>query len=133
VQGIQRRLLVPMVRHSDYHSIDILTGENLIVIAGREEVLAPNFLAMRQAPIITVRRGHQLDSRHAHGDSCVVLALLASSDQSKLDLVICRMRTWRLALLCRKQMHPCPTDKETSCGQHWSSLEKISSVYSCLH
>jgi hypothetical protein len=61
------------------------------------------------------------------------LTLLASCDQSYLNLVIRRVRVCGLNLFRREQMHPRPSNKETSCGEYRSHLEKVPPIYVRAH
>ena len=48
---VDRGLLVPVVRGSNQNGVDIFARQDLAVVAGGEEVLAPELPAVLEAPV----------------------------------------------------------------------------------
>ncbi len=63
---IHRRLLVPVIRRADDHRVNVFARKNLVVVARRKDIVAPELLAAREPPVIAVRHRHQLHARHLH-------------------------------------------------------------------
>ena len=95
LHGVDCGLLVPMVGRGDEDGINILAGKDLTVIAGREEIGAPQLFAVGKAAIVAVGDGDQLDAGNLHRGARVPLALDAGADKGELDDVIGRFRRRR--------------------------------------
>ena len=81
---------MPMVGRADNDGVDILTRQNLLVVTGGKDVVAPKFLAVLEPPVVTVRDGYELYARNLHSNLGVSLALNTSAKQRDLN---CRSRT----------------------------------------
>ena len=81
-------LLVPVVGRADDHRVNILARQNLVVVAGGEDVVAPEFLAVLQPAVVAVGHGHQLHAGNLHGGLGVALSLPARADQRDLDVIV---------------------------------------------
>ena len=92
IHGIDGRLHVPVVRGGDEHRIDVFARENFAVVAGGEQILAPHLLAVLAPAGVQIGHRHQLDARHLHGRVSIVLAAPAGSDESKVNVVVGRVR-----------------------------------------
>ena len=88
LHGVDRGLLVPVVGGADDDGVDVLAGQDLVVVAGGEDVVAPEFLGAREAAVVAVGDGHQLDAGHLDGGLGVELPLAAGADESDLDVVV---------------------------------------------
>ena len=104
---VHRGLLVPVIRRADNYRVNVFAGQNLVVVARRKNVAAPEFLAVRQPAIVAIGRCHQFHARHLHSSFRVVLALATGADQRNLDMIVGCYRFGRLLLHCRQRMHPC--------------------------
>ena len=81
---------MPVVGCANDDGVNILAGEDLVVVAGGEDVVAPDFLAVGEAAVVAVGHGDQLDARNLHGDFGVALALAACADERDLDVIVGR-------------------------------------------
>ena len=88
LHGVDGGLLVPVVGGADDDGVDIFAREDLVVVAGGEDVVAPDFLAVREAAVVAVGDGDELDAGDLHRDLGVSLALAAGADQRDLDVVV---------------------------------------------
>ena len=95
---IDRDLFVPVIRRADDDGVNILTRQNLFVVACREDVVAPEFLAVFEPPVVTVRHGDQLHARNLHRNLRVSLALTTGPDQRDLNVIVGRHRRCGLSL-----------------------------------
>ena len=98
LHGVDRSLLVPVVGGADDDRIDILARQDLVVVARRKNVVAPEFLASRQPAVVAVGRGDQFHARHLHSDPGVELALAPRADERDLDVIVGGDRFGRLGL-----------------------------------
>ena len=94
-----------MVRRADNHRIDVLARQDLVVVARRKNIVAPDLLAARQSSVVAVRHGHQLHARHLHGGPRIPHALPARADQGDLDVIVGR-NTFRRLVLHQQRMNP---------------------------
>jgi len=127
LHGVDGGLLVPMVGGADDDRIDVLAGENVVVVAGGEDVVAPQFLAAGKAAVIAVRRGHEFDPWDLDGGAGVVLPLPSGSDKGDLDMVIGGDRLGRLlfGFGCGKKMQ---TRHQGGCRSGGGSAQKTPAV-----
>ena len=126
VHGIDGSLLVPMVRCGNENSVDILSGQDLLVVTRCKDVAAPEFFAALQPAVVAVSDGHQLHAGNLHGGLRIALALNASPYQRELDVVVGRNRRCWAGLSCRKRVHPGPQQRLRGCCSR--GLQKISTV-----
>ena len=94
VHGIHRRLHVPVVRSADNDRVDVLARQDFVVVARGLDIVAPQFLGMLQAAVVTVRRRHHLDARHHRRQLGVPLALPARSNQVRFECDRSRQWAW---------------------------------------
>ena len=95
VHRVNRRLLVPVVRRGDQHGIHIGARQNLVIIAGGEDGVAPELATMRQPAVVAIGGSHQAYAGHLERHPGVILPLAARADQSQLDLIVCGARRLR--------------------------------------
>ena len=88
VQCIDGGLLVPVVGRGDDDGVDVFAGEDLFVVAGGEEVVAPELFGAGEAAVVAVGYGDELDSGDAEGGGGVTLPLDACADEGELDVII---------------------------------------------
>jgi hypothetical protein len=88
VHRVDGDLLVPMIGRGDDHGVDVGPREHLAIVARGEDVLSPELLGARQAAVVDVGDGDDLDTGRGEGDAGVPHALAAGADQRDLDLVI---------------------------------------------
>ena len=62
VHGVDGGLLVPVVGSGDEDGVDVLAGEDLAVVAGGEEVVAPELFGVGEAAVVAVGYGDEFDS-----------------------------------------------------------------------
>src|ERR1700739_794404 len=86
--GVDGNLLVPVVGRADDHRVDIFARQDFLVVAGGENVVAPEFLAVFETAVVTVGYGNQLHAWDLNRGSRVSLALNAGSNQGKLDVIV---------------------------------------------
>ena len=86
--GVDSGLFVPVVGRGDDHGVNIVAGEDLVVVAGREDVAAPDLFRVFKAAVVTVRGGNELDAGNLNGRARVALALTACADKRNLDMVV---------------------------------------------
>ena len=97
---------MPVVGGADDDGVDVFAGEDLVVVAGGEDVVAPELLAVREAAVVAVGHGDQLDAGNLHGESGVTLALAAGADERDLDVIVGGYGSGRLGLQCGKRILP---------------------------
>jgi hypothetical protein len=85
-------LLVPMVRGGDEDGVDVLARKDLAVIAGGENVVPPDLLAMREPAVIAVGDSNKFHARNLYGGLGVSLALNAGADERELNMIVGRNR-----------------------------------------
>jgi hypothetical protein len=78
---------VQVVRCAHDHRVHVLAVEDGSVIAGREDLVAPDFLGPRQAAVVDIADRHELDSGHLEGDTGVTHTLAARAYQRQADAV----------------------------------------------
>src|SRR5262249_45155015 len=88
--GIDGDLLVPVIRSSNDHSIHILAGEDLAVVARGKNVVSPHLFAVFETSVVAIRNRDQLHSRNLQRRPRVSLALSARADQRNLDMIVRR-------------------------------------------
>src|SRR3954447_1708754 len=88
LHGVNGGLLVPMVGGTDDHGVDVFAGQDLAVVASGENIVAPEFFAARQAAVVAVRGGDQLDAGYLNSCLSVELSLPAGADEGDLDVVV---------------------------------------------
>ena len=82
---IHRDLLVPMVGSSDDDGVDIFALQDLGVVAGGKNIVAPEFLAVLEPAVITIGHGNKLDPGNLHRDLGISLALTTGTDQRESE------------------------------------------------
>ena len=90
VHGVDGGLLVPVVGRGDDDGVDVFAGEDLVVVAGGEDVVAPELFGAGEAAVVAVGDGDELDAGNAEGGGGVALALDAGADERELDVVVGR-------------------------------------------
>ena len=118
--------LVPVVGRADDDGVDVFAGEDLVVVAGGEDVVAPELLAVREAAVVAVGHGNQLDARNLHGDLGVSLALAARADQRDLDVIVGGHRLGRLGLHGGERVDSCA--QHGGCGCRSCRPQKTSAI-----
>ncbi len=88
MEGVDGGLFVPVVGGGDEDGIDVFAREDFGVVAGGEEVGAPEFAGVGEAAVVAVGDGDELDAGDLEGDAGVILALDAGADEGELDLVV---------------------------------------------
>ncbi len=88
LHGIDRNLFMPVVGRADDDGVDVFAFQDFAVVAGGEEVCAPEFLAVLEPAVVTVRNRDQFDAGNVHGIFGVALALAAGSDEGDLDVIV---------------------------------------------
>ncbi len=88
LHGVDGGALVPVVGGGDDDGVDVFAGEDLAVVAGGEDVVAPELLGVGEAAVVAVGDGDELDAGNLHGDLGVALALDAGADEGKLNVVV---------------------------------------------
>ena len=111
--GVYAGLLVPMVGGADDDRVDVAASQDLAVIAGGKNVVAPHLLAVDEAPVIAIRHGNQLDAGNLERDGRIALALAAGSDERNLNMVVRRHRPRCLACDGGQRMQP----RAQQCGR----------------
>ena len=101
LHGVDGGLLVPVVGGGDEDGVDVFAGEDLLVIAGGEDVLTPELLGVGEAAVVAVGYGDELDSGHLESDLGVALALDAGADEGEADGVV-RANGGGAGRLCEK-------------------------------
>ena len=76
-------LLVPMVGCADDDGINIFALQNLGVIAGGKDVVAPDFLAVLKPAVVAIRHGNELHPGNLDCDFGISLALTTGADQAR--------------------------------------------------
>src|SRR6266852_3363778 len=95
-------LFVPMVGRADNDGVDILTCQDLSVVTGSKDVIAPEFLAVLEPAVVTVRHSYELHARNLHSYLCVSLALNTSPNQRDLNMIVGSKRRGGFGLECRQ-------------------------------
>jgi len=96
--GIDGGLLVPVVGGGDEDGIDVGTTEDLAIVASREEIdiigsaCAPELFGVREAAVVTVGDGDELDAGNLERGMGVALSLNAGADECELNGIISRFR-----------------------------------------
>ncbi len=90
VHGVDGGLLVPVVGCGDDDGVDVFAGEDLFVVAGGEEIVAPELFGAGEAAVVAVGYSYEFDSGDAERGGGVALALDACADEGELDVVVGR-------------------------------------------
>ena len=99
LHGIHWRLLVPVVGGADDDRVNVLARQNLVVVARGEDVVAPQFLAVRRGGRCSSRPRPPPSRPAPDRDLRIVLPLAARADQRDLDVVVGRDGLFGLSLL----------------------------------
>ena len=91
-------LLVPMVGRADDDGVDVFALQNLAVVAGGKDVIAPEFLAVLEAAVVAIRHGNELHAGNLQRNLGISLALTAGADQRDLNMIVGRNRLGRFGL-----------------------------------
>ncbi len=119
-------LFVPMVRGGDEDGVDVFAGENFAVVAGGEDVGAPEFFRMGESAVIAIGDGDEFHAGHLKRGASVALALNARADEGELDQIVWRAR-WSCGGLCEEGMQ-LGDSNSSGCGLE-SCLEERPAVY----
>ena len=84
MEGIDGGLFVPVIGGCDQDGIDVGASEDFAVVAGGEEIGAPEFFCVGEAAVVAVGDGDELDAGDLESDAGVVLALDAGADESEM-------------------------------------------------
>ncbi len=125
MEAVDGGLFVPVVGGGDEDGVDVGAGEDFAVVAGGEEISAPEFFCVGEAAVVAIGDGDEFDAGDPEGDAGVVLALDAGADEGEVDVVI--GGAWaEVGILCEKRMYAggCGGDG----GRLESGLEKGSAV-----
>jgi hypothetical protein len=79
-----------LIRSPDDHSIHILAGEDLAVVARGKDVLSPHLFAVLETSVVAIRDRNQLYSGNLQRGARVSLALSARADERDLDMIVRR-------------------------------------------
>ena len=88
LHGVHRGLLVPVVGRGNDYRVNIFAGEDLVIVAGGEKIVTPDFFAMIETAVVAVGNGNQLDAGDLQRRARVALSLAASADQRDLDVIV---------------------------------------------
>jgi hypothetical protein len=110
VYGVDCGLLVPVIGRGDEDGVDIFSSENLAVVAGDEEIGAPELFCVGEAAVVTVCYCDEFDTWDLEGCAGVALTLNACTDEGQLDVVIGRVGRCRCCLRQKRVQAGC------SCG-----------------
>ena len=124
---IHRNLLVPMVGGADDDGVDIFALQDLGVVAGGKEIVAPEFLAVLEPAVVTIRHGNELHPRNLQRNLGISLALAAGADQCDLNMIIRRYRVGRFGLSLTQQMRSGPEQRLHRCRRP-CRLKKTSTI-----
>jgi len=113
-------LLVPVVGRADDDCVHITAGEDFTVVAGGEEVVAPQLLGVNEAAIVAVGDGHQLDAGHLERRLGIALALAARADERDLNAVVGGDRAACFAGHGGQGMEPRTQQRGGGCGSRRS-------------
>ncbi len=92
MHGVDRGLFVPVVGRCDEDGVDVFAAEDLAIVAGGEDVGAPQLLGVGEAAVVAVGDGDELDAGDLESGAGVTLALDAGADERELDVVVRRSR-----------------------------------------
>ncbi len=85
LHGVDGGALVPVVGRGDEDGVDVFAGEDFVVVAGGEDVLAPELFGVGEAAVVAVGDGNQLDAGDLEGSCGIALALDAGADEGEVD------------------------------------------------
>ena len=124
-------LFVPVVRRADNDGVDILARQDFFVVTGRKDVVAPEFLAVLEAAVVTVGHGDELHARNLHRYLRVPLALTARPNQRDLNVIVGRKRRGGFRLYRCQRIHLC--SQERLCGCSACHFQKASTIqHECI-
>ncbi len=86
--GVDAYLLVPVVGGGVDDGVHVFALQDLAVVAGGEEVFAPQLLGPDQAAVVEVAGGHYFHARHHQGRLHVADAHAAGAYQGNADAVV---------------------------------------------
>ena len=87
-----------MIGRADDDGVDIFARQDFFVIARGEDVVAPEFLAVLEASVVTIGHGNELHAGNLERGTGVSLALPTGADQGDLDVIVGRSGSGRLVL-----------------------------------
>ena len=88
IHGVDGDLLMPVIGRADDDGVDVGASKNFLVVAGSEDVVAPEFLAVLQASVVTVGGGDEFHAGDLNGDPRVSLPLAAGANEGDLDVIV---------------------------------------------
>ena len=100
LHGIHRDLLVPVIGCADDHRVHIFSCQDFLVVARGKHVVAPQFLAVLEAPVIAVRDRDQLHAWNLQRRARVAHSLPTRTDERDLNMIVSGNRSSRLLLRC---------------------------------
>jgi hypothetical protein len=96
-----------VVGSPDDDGVNIFASEDLVVVAGGEDVVAPKLLGASKAAVVAVGHGNELDAGHLDGGFGVAHTLAARANERNLDVIV---SGYWLPLFCLSQFR-------LSCGK----------------
>jgi hypothetical protein len=121
---------MPMIGRAHNDGVNVLTRQELPVVSGREDVVAPDFLAVLETAVVTIRDGHELYARNLERSSRIALALTTRPDQRDLNVIVGRNRSGRSGLIRCQCVHLCSKDGPCSCrARHFQESSAIQHSY----
>src|SRR5207302_2039653 len=96
--SVDRGLLVPVIGGANDDGVDVFADKNFVVVAGGEDVVAPELFAVSEAAVVAVGDGDQFDAGNFNGGFGIAHSLPAGADESDLDVVVSGNRFGGLVL-----------------------------------
>ncbi len=112
-------LLVPVVGRGDDDGVDVFAGQDLFVVAGGEEIVAPELFGAGEAAVVAVGYGDELDAGDTEGSGSVSLALDSGANEGELDVIVGRC------------LGDCEGLKSSSCGGEGAGFEEGTAIEGC--
>ena len=86
--GVHGDLFMPVVGRAYDDGIDVFALQDLAVVAGGKDIVAPEFLAVLQPAVVAIRDGDELHAGNLHCNLGVSLALATGADQRDLNMIV---------------------------------------------
>ena len=83
---------MPVVGRRDDHGVDVRARQDLAIVARGDEPVAEDLAGARQAAVVDVGDGHQLDAGDLERGLGVARALAADADRGEADALVGRLR-----------------------------------------
>ena len=126
LHGVDGGLLVPVVGRGDDDGVNVFARQDLAVVAGGEDVLPPELLAVLESSVVAVGNRDQFHAWNLNGSVGIELALDACADQGDLDVVTGRHRSGRASLWGSQGVHILA--QQGPRGYSTRHLKKISTI-----